>query len=587
MSLTAQQKAAVAHDGNLLLQACPGSGKTRTIVQRLIKDIEGIRETPFAVACITYTNAAVQELEHRISSDLQPGDERHYVISTIHAFCLNEILRPFAFRIPGFNGSMKVLTRDRAEFQEIAEYAADAVGWHNLNYWDFEGFAGLNLGVNGELIGTALNNEPLKAAAPIFWSRASDLGFIDFANIIYKTYCLLRDQPEVVRTVATRFRAFLLDEFQDTTELQIEILKLIYLEHRSRFFIVGDPAQSIFGFTGARPELIDPFAAFIKARTDIVLSSNFRSNPQIVADANRLFKRIPAMTSEGKTRLCTQQTVYHRVNGTFPAITDNFLPLLTDLGIPYGKTAILARNWTPLFPLSRKLREFGVPVVGPGARPYRRSRLFATLAEQLCGAIIDRASFNIRQLERAIFFAVQDITAKPRAEIFSYEGRVVVVQLIRKASALAEQLGAIDWLEQMSEVTGKILAGVGWIDQGQIMSFRYSVEEMKQDMIQSNIDLPNLGIEDLGLFASPSKAMRLMTVHNSKGLEFDAVAFINLRERTLPDYRAVGPAEIADEKRLFYVGVTRAKRLLMYISEIDNWNNAPTRFLNANGVGKI
>ena len=259
MSLTPQQKAAVDHPGNLLLQACPGSGKTRTIVARLVVEVEALRGTPFAVACITYTNAAVLELENRVASYLAPADGRNFVISTIHAFCLNEILRPFAARLPGFarGGPMKVLTKDRPEFQEFADYAAAEVNWLNLSFWDYEGFANLNLDASGNLIGIALENEALRRAVPHFWRRCAERGFVDFANIIYMSYCLLRDDPEIARSVSARFKAFLIDEFQDTTELQIEILKLINAQRRTRFFLVADCVQSIFGFTGARPELID------------------------------------------------------------------------------------------------------------------------------------------------------------------------------------------------------------------------------------------------------------------------------------------------------------------------------------------
>ena len=108
---------------------------------------------------------------------------------------------------------------------------------------------------------------------------------------------------------------------------------------------------------------------------------------------------------------------------------------------------------------------------------------------------------------------------------------------------------------------------------------------MKADMRTQNVDIPNLTIEDLRLFASPERALRLMTIHNSKGREFGAVALINLREGKFPHFRST---DIEGEKRLFYVAVTRAERVLMYIAEPDQWGNAPCRFLGRNGgVGLI
>jgi ATP-dependent DNA helicase UvrD/PcrA len=584
MTLTAEQKTAVSCDDDLLLTACPGSGKTRAIAARLAREIDRLRGSPRVAACITYTNAAVQEVEQRIAAQLLDGDERHYIICTIHSFCLTEVLRPFAWLVPGFAGTMRVLTQDRPEFDAIARYAAAQVNLFNLGARDFEAFASLSLDANGHLTGLALNNEAVRRAAPHFWRRCTELGFIDFGNIVYKTYCLIRNNPMVAQSVASRFSCFLVDEFQDTTELQIEILKLIHAQSRSRIFAVGDPAQSIFGFAGARPELIEPFARDVQARTDLHLTGNFRSSPPIVGHAEQLIPRDPAMRSVGPYRHFRIAPSLVQTSGTFEAITENFLPLLADTGIPLGEAAILAREWAPLLPLSRALREFGIPVIGPGARPYQRSRLFASLAEQLCGYLVDPAAHNTRQLERALFHAVQDATARACLEIFSFTGRVTLVKLLREAERLAQGGGAVQWLDAMSEVTGAILHRNGLINDVHSGLFYASVQEMKSDMRARRVDLNNLTIEDLGLFASPSRALRLSTIHNAKGREFEAIALINLREGRFPHYRA---DDMDAERRLFYVAITRAKRVLMYIAEPDQWGNPPSRFLGRNGVGLV
>lgn len=584
MTLTAEQRAAVEFPGNLLLTACPGSGKTRVITIKLISEIEQVRGTAKSVACITYTNAAVEEIEHRIHAYILAGDEKHYCVSTIHSFCLTQVLRPYAWLVPGFVGSMKVITRDRPEFEVIANYAAEQVNFFNLNARDYEAFASLSLDAGGNLIGAGLQNEAVRRAAPHFWRRCQELGFVDFANIVYKAYCLLRDHPFIAQTLSARFASFLIDEFQDTTELQIEILKLIHARGLSRFFLVGDPAQSIFGFTGARPELLEPFAEDINANRDLSLTGNFRSNPQIVAQAELLFPRNPEMISVGKYRACLDAPELLRVNNTLEAITDDFLPKLQDLGIPLGQAAILAREWAPLFPLSRSLRDRGVPVVGPGARPYRRSRLFASLAEQLCGYVVEPGAQNIRQLERALFHAVQDVTGQPHPPVFSYDGRIMLVRLLREARRLSEHTGAIQWLDAMSEATGRILSEGDLIEAQHAGLFYASVQEMKADMRAQSIDLANLTIEDLGLFAAPSRALRLMTIHNAKGREFTAVAIINLREGRFPHFHARTADAIEAERRLFYVAVTRAERVLTYVAERDQWGNPPSRFLGPDGV---
>jgi DNA helicase-2/ATP-dependent DNA helicase PcrA len=581
MSLTEEQRSAIGWQENLMLTACPGSGKTRTIVAKLIQEVEALRDTPRAVACITYTNSAVQEIESRISAHLQHGDSRHFKVSTIHSFCLTNILRPFAWRLPGFVGTPKILTRDKPEFEQIVRHATGRINYHNITQADLEAFEGLNLNAAGELIGSALSNEVIQRSAPFFWQRCDELGFIDFCNIIYRSYCLLRDFPDIAQSLAARFSWFLVDEFQDTSELQTEILKLIHATTRSKFFVVGDPAQSIFSFTGARPELLQPFAEHIDARTDISLTGNFRSNPQIVSHAERVFPRESPMTSVGEHRVCTEEPRHAHVNSTFEAITDQFLPRLTDLGIELGDASILSRDWASLLQLSRRLRDFGVPVVGPGARPYRKSRLFATLAEQLCGAIAEPQPNTVRQLERALFMALQDARHDSQLEVDSFNCRVAIIRLLREARRLATIGGAVQWLDSMSTRTGEILLELELVDRTQAGLFFASVQEMKSDMQRQNIDMANLTIDDLGLFASPTRALRLSTIHYAKGREYSAVAIMGLREGTVPHFRAT---DIEDEKRLFYVGLTRAKRVLLYITERDRWRNPPSRFLGEDGV---
>jgi DNA helicase II / ATP-dependent DNA helicase PcrA len=584
MTLTAEQQAAVACQQNLLLTACPGSGKTRTIAARLAQEIEILRGTSRAVACITYTNAAVEEIEQRIAAHLLDGDEQHYIICTIHAFCLSEVLRPFAWLVPGFGGTLRVLTRDRPEFETIARYASERVNLFNLGTRDFEAFEALSLDAHGRLVGLALRNEAVARAAPHFWRRCQELGFVDFSSIVYKSFCLLRDQPMIARSLAARFASILVDEFQDTTELQIEILKLIYAQGRSCIFAVGDHAQSIFGFTGARPELIQPFALHIGARTDLSLTGNFRSSPPIVEQAERLIPRSPPMRSVGATRAVRLAPILIQRGRTIDTIRELFLPLLADNDIALGEAAILSKDWASLFPISRALREFGVPIVGPGARPYRRSRLFASLAEQLCGYLVDPGAHSIRRLERAVFHAIQDATARPSLEVFSFSGRITMVRLLREASRLAQIGGASRWLDSMSQATGDILHGDGLVDREQAGLFYASVQEMKADMRRQNVDIANLTIEDLGLFAAPERALRLSTIHNAKGREFGAVALINVREGVFPFRYA---DDIDAEKRLLYVGITRAERLLMYIAEPDQWGNPLSRFLGPGGIGMV
>lgn len=582
IQLTEDQRSAVGEPGNLLLTACPGSGKTRTLIAKLVSQIEAVRGSPRSICCITYTNSAVNEIEQRAREQLQPDDEQHFTVCTIHSFCLGEIVRPYGWMLPSLSGRRKILTRDSADFEGICAHAAAQVNLLRLSAQDYEAFESLSVNAAGQIVGLATANEAVRRAARYYWARCAELGYLDFGNIIYGSYCLLRDFPQIGASLSAKYAWFLVDEFQDTTELQIELLKLLYAARRSRFFAVGDLDQSIYGFTGARPELVAPFGVHIQARQDIALSQNFRSSQRIVDQAECLLPRLPPMVAAGSNRDSPLEPTVISGITAFQAITEEFLLRLQAAAIPVGEATILAKDWASLIALSRQLRDFGVPVVGPGARPYKRARLFAPLAEQFCGAIIEPNSESNRLLSRALFHAIQDVTEQANPDVFTHEGRVALVRLMREARRLADiAAGGVAWLDAMSAATGRILHEAGFIDAEQANRFFTSVQEMKADMHRQNVDMANLTIDDLGLFASPSRALRLSTIHYAKGREYEAVAIIGMRRGTFPHYRA---EDISAEKRLFYVGITRARRLLMYIADRDSYGNPPSPFLGPDGV---
>ncbi|MCB2147612.1 MAG: ATP-dependent helicase [Deltaproteobacteria bacterium] len=580
MRLTTEQKQAVRWDKDAFISACPGSGKTRVIISKLVRTMDEVRGTPRMVGCITYTNTAVHEIEARLRHHSQPGDEDFYDVCTIHSFCLNHIFRPFCHLIKGYKQGFKVLTPDSKEFANFVTSTCDRYGRYNLNFQDIEEFSNLRMSPVGEPVGYTIERGAITPnMAKRFWKTIRYSGFVDFANIIYYSLLLLQKRAEIQNYIASKFAWILVDEFQDTSDLQVEILSLIADLGRTRFYLVGDPFQSIFQFAGARPDLADNFANRIGARTDLPLSGNFRSSQPMVEHAELIFPRIPPMSARGEARHYIEQPQWRHGHSSFEVLTDYFLPGLDSLGIPHGNSAVLAPTWFTLFPLGRKLREFGISIFGPGARPYRRNRQFAPLAEQICGYLMESNPDSIIGIERTLFNTLLDITGRANFSVFSYKGRVVVFRLLEKGSELYQiHMGAVTWLESAADAFSDVLIDAGYLTDGERQIFSASVEEMKADMKRNRVDLPNLGISDLGIYSSPNAALKLSTIHNAKGREYDAVAMIDVHEGRLPSYYAKTPDDIAEQKRLFYVGTTRAKRFLLYVTD-DAGRNGPSRFL--------
>lgn len=588
MKLTAEQRFAVRCDNNLMLKACPGSGKTRVITSKLLRTIDEVRGSPRAVACITYTNAAVHEIEARLRQHIQPNDDAYYDVGTIHSFCLNHVFRPFCHLINGYDIGFKVLTPESAEFEQFVTEICEEYNWSNLTFKDFEIFTNLRIDVDGNPVSDAIEEGKLTPAiVRSYWKRIRESGFIDFPTIIYFSYVLLKEHPEILGYASARFAWILVDEFQDTTDLQVEILSLIAGAGRTRFLLVGDPCQSIFRFAGARPDLAELFAARIQARTEVHLTGNFRSSSPIVAHANLLYPRCPPMRAVGRAKGYLNEPFWREGNTAFEIITDYFLPCLEDLSIPFGEAAILAPTWYPLFPLGRQLRELGISIAGPGARPYSRNRLFAPVAEQICGYLMEHDPNVIAGIERSLFDTVLNATGRTYFDIFSYHGRIVVFRLIQSARRLLfENMGAVSWLEAAAVTFSKILIDEGYLTPDEIDLFSMSVEEMKTDMHNRRIDVANLTTTELGLHAKPKSALKLSTIHKAKGREYRAVAVIDLHDGRIPHYRAVTVEEIEESKRLFYVAITRAEQVLLYVTDTSDYRNSPTRFLKSGtGVG--
>lgn len=580
MKLTPEQREAVKSDGHVLIAACPGSGKTRVIISKLVRTLDDVRDTSRMVGCITYTNAAVHEIEARLRHHSQPGDERFYDVCTIHSFCLNHIFRPFCHLIKGFKQGFQVLTPDSDEFAHHVKAICAEHGRREPTFQEMDEFSNLRISPDGAPVGFAIDRGSITASlAKSYWKRIRDAGLVDFAHIIYYSFLLLKKRPEILDYVSSRFAWILVDEFQDTSDLQVEILSLIAGQGKTRFFLVGDPLQSIFGFAGARPDLADTFAEEIGAKTDLPLSGNFRSSKLVVDHAEQIFTRTPPMQALGVARDHPEEPQWQHGANAFEVLTDYFLPTLDALEIPHGKAAVLAPTWFALFPLGKKLREYGVNIVGPGARPYRRNRFFAPLAEQVCGYLMDQNPDSVSGIEKTLFNTLLSMTGRAHFEIFSYDGRVVIFKLLEKGAALqGVHMGAIAWLEEAAGAFSQVLIDAEYLTESERHMFANSVEEMKADMVRNKVDATNLAIADLGIYASPYEALKLSTIHNAKGREFDAVAMIDMHEGKIPSYYARTEEEIAESRRLFYVGATRAKRYLLYVTD-DTGRNGPTRFL--------
>lgn len=183
---------------------------------------------------------------------------------------------------------------------------------------------------------------------------------------------------------------------------------------------------------------------------------------------------------------------------------------------------------------------------------------------------------------------VLEVTNRPPQGLFTYEGRRLVYQILTDAAnARDHSVGGMEFLYSLAARVSERLLEENYLRAQEAELLRESVIEMERDVRKNKIDPDELSIDDMGILARPKRAVKLLTFHASKGREFGAVAMVDLNEGSIPFYLAKTTEELDEAQRLFYVGLTRAEKYLLYAPDTRDYRNHPSRFIGANFVGKF
>jgi DNA helicase-2/ATP-dependent DNA helicase PcrA len=585
MKLTLEQREAVREPGHVCLLSCPGSGKTRTIIAKLLTSIEAVSGTTRRVACITHTNAAADEIECRLREICFSNDDLYYEVSTIHSFALSNILRPFHRLLPEFVEGMQILTSDNEEY---AAKASDLLRRFSLNRNVIDEFERVQRTGGDET--RSLCSLPAELQAE--WCEWLDANsFVTLNEIVYHSGRIVCDYPHVASALASRYGWLLVDEFQDSSPSQLVIFRELHRYQRTTFFCVGDPNQSIYGFAGASPNLLHEFGEHIGANMTHRLTANFRSSAAICEVAERLCSSVPPMQAVGRFANEPQEPVLLTVRNPMSGIVGPFMEAVDALGIPLGKVAVLASGWVPLYQLGQRLREYGLPSIGPGARPYKRAHMISHLAEPV-GAYLAEPDPNICvQIQRNLYSLLANLDCANPSVVYAYKGRVATCQILELAKiARRDSDCAAAWIVAFAEATSTVLHEAQFISTSSATALLASAEEMATD-IRSRDRGDQLTVDELGIFARPERCVHLLTIHKAKGREFEAVAVIDFHDGRIPHFTvermADDEARLAaydEARRVVYVAATRAKRLLMFFSDTTDYRNRPSPFADEMGL---
>lgn len=498
--------------GPTCIIAGAGSGKTRTITHRIALGIARGVFTPNRVLALTYTNRAAAELRNRLRT-LGAGG---VTVRTFHSAALAQLqyfwpqltsqrpprVLPSKYKLLSEVVAELKLQLDEATIKEIAA----EVEWRKYSLIDLEKYSDLERTVTG--ISSGVLNQILKQ----YEAQKLAKKLIDWEDVLLLCLGMLESEPRVLSHVQSQYRFFTVDEYQDISPLQQALLE-VWLGDRSEICVVGDPRQTIYSFAGAASKFLTDFENKYPTSSVISLLKNYRSSPEILAVANRVLEDEPlqaVQSQKGEVKLSEHSSDQSEVEEVVNQILSQ---------IAAGKSArdiaVLTRMNYQLEPFEAALKDHGIPALLRGS------------------------------------------------------GRFFQRPEVMQASSAIRALALKSDREPLFIEISNILSGMGWTsrpsndEKWQSLNWFVEVLEELGEAAELEEYLRELDERTSSIHEPERNAVTLATVHSAKGLEWDTVFLPSLNQGVFPGSRAVSEQELAEERRLFYVAVTRAKSNLI------------------------
>lgn len=603
------QRDAVRHEGGpLLVLAGAGSGKTRVLTYRVAYLVRELGVSPRRIMAVTFTNKAAGEMRRRVE-ELIGGDVGLAWIGTFHSMCAR-VLRAEAswgWWTSGFS------IYDDADQLDLVKESMKRAGVAVSTFAPRAILSTISRAKDRLLAADAyLRDEATdyfsECVAKVYneYERGLvDNNALDFDDLIMKAVWLLREHRPVLEAYAGRFEHLLVDEYQDTSHAQYSLVNLLSSAHRN-IMVVGDDDQSIYGWRGADITNILDFEHDHPDATVLRLEQNYRSTKKILAAAHDVVSR--------NTRRKEKELWTEREEGRLPhlsrlaseyqeadAIRDRILERISALDASYGDFAILYRTHAQSRVIEDSLRRAGIAydIVG-GVRFYERAEVKDVLAYlRVVANPRDTVSFKRiintpprkvgeRSVERLEAFA-----SESRLSLLEAAGRAAEIDglpgaardALVKLSSMFLSLASRSIGESVDALIEEVLRESGysaWLErQGtdqsrerllnveELVSAASEFVEWSEDhSLSAFLEQVSL-VADIDLWEDAANAVSLMTLHNAKGLEFRVVMIPGVEEGLLPHESSFDEEEeMEEERRLFYVGMTRAKdELYLYAAD--------------------
>lgn len=553
------QKAAYETNDSTVVIAGPGSGKTTILTLKIMKLLKDKIREPQGLACLTFSREAAREFEERLKK-LGYEKRRNVFLGTVHSFCISEILGNFAELYDyGVSLPIKILPA-KLEKQIYASVLKD-LGIKKFSKTDVDKERSLQIkGISG----VKVNSDPKAHRIAVeFEKRVLQAGYIDYEGVILFSTRILQEHEYVRKCICAKYPWLVIDEYQDLGKPLHEMVMALFTQTDIKIFAVGDPYQSIYGFTGAIPDYL--MELYDREDTiSIELQNNYRSNQDIV-DGSEIVLNIPryyhAMTREDETAEYTFISCQNGLEDQYDIFINKIVPACIEKGIPLEEIAVLLSKNDECKELGLKCAKHEIPY-------YIVRHNF------------ERTDF-VKWLEECSVW-INDKSQSSFEDIFEYWRGIVLlhrnVKYISESDILLMKQWLLNILQDSMEVKGNLK---NWID------YIFVALDIKNLLDGSEIlpdeweNLKNLHEEvseerykdyDTNKFSKigkPNNQITISTRHSSKGLEFEAVVMMGMEEKHFPGWWVdKDPKALEEANRICFVCVSRAKRacILMHSS---------------------
>ncbi|MEI7163669.1 UvrD-helicase domain-containing protein [Pectobacterium versatile] len=562
-NLTDEQWDAVRHEGDLLLTACPGSGKTKTLVSKLCyllekKEILGLGKKK--IIALTYTNIAADTIYERLMS--YGVDTKYLWIGTIHSFCLNWIIKPNVDRIPRLSKGFSVIDEHEKDFliNELKEK-------YGLGFFDQ-----VSTMLTPDFKPQYVSNDIKFTLVKDYHRSLNANRLIDFDLILNITLRLLSIRSSLCKRLSLLFSHILIDEYQDTSFLQYEILRLIYSDENNILTLIGDKEQAIYTGLGAivkhKKELSEFFA--INNLTDMKLTGCFRSSQSIVDFYSKYKDEKFKILSLSKLK--NFNSVIHKEDSVdksqLPQYVVGIIKTHLDQGISPNEIAVLCPSWFDVIKLSNEIlllsNDFEIDGVTISPIPKNTENIWLRFIKLF---FVKRVPSNFIIRQKIVNEFVADLSLHSPNSIF-YSSKVILSKINHMALVTDYDANIGTWLKivitDFCAIFNLDLHEGGFFYSEMNSLINASLKRMKKyDMVYQASDLPS--------FFNSRSGVKITTCHSTKGDEYEVVICTGLLKGKIPHWDVIFKfsPEYSDytARRLLYVISSRAKKHLYMISE--------------------